>query len=482
MALKILLVDPNEVWLNEASKFFEENLYEVERVTNGKDAQIFMHKNKNYFAVVVNYLTQDNSAIQVLKFIQRTKLNSKAVLVFNSEEEMIESEYTEDQLKKAGATEYMIMPFEMKDLKEVLEEHQSLNDMMSTLPRRDTVSDVEEVDATDDEFSSVSINEFYNSKAVLFDVFIKISDEKFLKILHAGDKFEKDRIDHYKNEKSLKVLYFKTTDRKKFIQYNNYLAKKLVNNDNVSGATKVQILKNITDKINEEAFTNGLKPQVVDEGKEVCESVFNLVEKQEDLFKLLKSFQEFDPQAVSHSFLVTLYTAAIIKQYDWQSKATIETAALACVFHDIGKMTLPKALLKMRPEDMTPDQLEQYKKHPEAGMEMVEGNKLINPSVKQIILQHHENFDGSGFPNGLKLKQILTLANIIHIADDFAHMLVEGEMKPTDALKALISDKNKIVHYNSSVVENFIKVFVDPGKFAKKTALPSNSKIVKKAS
>lgn len=480
MALKILLVDPNEVWLNEASKFFEENLYKTERATNGKDAQMCMY-NSDYFAVVVNYSTQNNSAIQVLKFIKRTKKKAKAVLVFNSEEEMIESDYTEEQILKMGATEYMIMPFEMNELKEVLEEHQSLSEMMSQLPRRDSVSEVEEVQAQQDEFTSIKIEDFYNSKAVLFDVFIKISESKFLKILHAGDKFEKDRIDHYKNEKNIDVLYFKTSDRKKFIQYNNYLAKKIVDNENVSSKAKVNLLKNITDKITEEAFTNGLKPQVVDEGKQVCESVFNLVEKQEDLYKLLKSFHDFDPKAVSHSFLVTLYSAAIIKQYEWQSKATIETAALACVFHDIGKINLPPTLLNMKPEDMTPDQFEQYKSHPEVGCEMIEGNKLINPSVKQIILQHHENFDGTGFPFALKGKKILTLANIIHLADDFAHMIVDDEMKPTEALKLIISDKSKVVHYNSSVIENFIKVFVDPGKLTKERALPSRSRLVKKA-
>jgi putative nucleotidyltransferase with HDIG domain len=338
---------------------------------------------------------------------------------------------------------------------------------------------------SDESFSKIKIEEFYSSQSVLFDIYIKLSAHKYLKILHTGDVFSIERLDKYKNEKKVDSLYFHNSDRRKFIQYNNFLTKKLIENTNVPVQNKVNILKNVTEKYIEELFITGVKPQVVEQGKEVCESVFKLIETQSDLYTVLKVYQDFDPSAYSHAFLVTLYSTAIIKQFEWQSRATIETAAMACMFHDIGKTLLPKEFIGLTVKDMTPEQIEQYKKHPEFGFQILENSRGINNSVKQIILQHHEAFDGTGFPFGKKNNKILTLANIICLADDFVHIMMDEKLQPTEALRKILMDKIGVKRYNSILIEKFIKVFVDPNKINKETALPSNSRIVnglKKAS
>jgi putative nucleotidyltransferase with HDIG domain len=234
----------------------------------------------------------------------------------------------------------------------------------------------------------------------------------------------------------------------------------------------------VTEKFIEETYTVGMKPQVIEQAKEVCENVFNLIESQTDLFTILRSYQNFDPNAFSHAFLVTLYSTAIIKQFEWQSKSTIETTAMACMFHDIGKTMLPKEFIELRPQDMTPEQLEQYKQHPELGMKLIESNRMINNSVKQVILQHHEAYDGTGFPHEKKGNKILTLANIVCLADDFVHIMIDQKLQPTDALKKILMNKDLVKRYNSMIVERFIKVFVDPAKIQKDMSLPLNSRVV----
>lgn len=479
MALKILLVDPNERWLTEASKFFEDNFYEVESALNGKEAQLSIY-NKDYFAVIINYATTSHSAIQVLKFCQKNKKKVKTILIFNEEKDLEECGFDEKGLNKIGAMDIIVKPFEWNELKGLLEDHQDLSDFLSNLKVKDGVSEEEEVDCVDKEFTKVKIDQFYSSKAVLFDIYIQIKKNKYLKILHAGDKFDKERLDRYKNDKKVEFLYFHVRDRRKFIQFTNHVAKKVVENKKIGAGTKMGLLKNLSEKYTEETFTQGLKPQIVDEGRQVCEHIFNFIEKEPDLHNLLKSYHDFDPEAVEHSFLVTLYASAIIKQFEWQSKATIETAAMACMLHDIGKMELPENLLAMQVEDMNEEQLTKYKLHPEIGSKIVEGNRLLNNSIKQIVLQHHENFNGTGFPNGLKGAQILTIANIIHLADDFAHMLIKNKIKPTECLKMILTNHQMVARYNSVIIENFIKAFVDPGKLTKEKALPSNSRVVPK--
>ena len=96
------------------------------------------------------------------------------------------------------------------------------------------------------------------------------------------------------------------------------------------------------------------------------------MEDQKDLYQTLRDFQELDPNQVTHAFITTLYSSAIIKQFPWQSKLTIETMALACMFHDIGKTKLPKNLLDARPEDLSAEDLQKYKEHPELGVKVIE--------------------------------------------------------------------------------------------------------------
>ncbi|MGB0452229.1 MAG: HD domain-containing phosphohydrolase [Bacteriovoracaceae bacterium] len=477
MALKVMLVDPNETWLEEAEKYFSSIHYDVSTAINGKEAQLNLY-NENYFSLIINYATSSHSAIQVLKFCQKNKKKVKTVLIFNTQEEFDECGFDEKGLKKIGAMEIVIKPVEFPDISGLLEDHQDLSDFLSNLQVRDTVSEEEEVSCVDNDFTQVRIDQFYSSKAVLFDIYIKLAKNKYLKILHAGDKFDKERLDRYKNDKNIEYLFFHTKDRRKFIQFSNLVAGKTVTSKKVGADRKMGLLKNLSEKYTEEVFTQGVKPQIIEEGRQVCEHIYNFIEKEEDLYKLLKSYHDFDPEAVEHSFLVTLYTSAIIKQFEWQSKTTIETAAMACMLHDIGKMELPQELVKMRPKDMNEDQLKKYQLHPEIGAQIVDNNSLINKSVKQIIYQHHENFDGTGYPHNIKGVKILTLANIIHLADDFAHMMIDQKLKPTEALKAIITDSKMVKRYNSVIIENFIKAFVDPKKLTKEKALPTNSRVV----
>ncbi len=478
MALKILLVDPDEAWLAEAKTYLKSQLYEVTAVHNGKDAQLHLYNDK-FFAVFLNYDVQNHSGPQVLKFIRTNYPSQKVIIVLNDSKRKDSGEVTEENLQRLGAQELLVKPFENQSIKDVLEGHQSLGDLMANLPKREGASEETEVSMSDENFTSIKIDEFYSANSVLFDIYIKINANKYLKILHAGDAFTKERIDKYKNEKKVEQLYFHNSDRRKFVQYNNFLAKKLVTNSHVPSTNKSSMMKNVAEKFLEEAFTVGIKPQVLDQGKEVCENVFHLVENSKDLHKLLKSFSDFDPNAYTHAYLVTLYTSAIIKQYEWQSKATIETAAMACMFHDIGKILLPKEIALKPMSQLTPEELEIYKTHPEMSVKVLETNRLINNSVKQIVLQHHEAFDGSGFPFGKKGSKILTLANIICLIDDFVHMMIDNQLQPTDALKKILVNKQMVSRYNSNIVENFIKVFVDPDKSASKdTVLPSNSRMV----
>ena len=484
MAIKILIVDPSDQWLEEAQKYFVESMYKVDIANNGKEAQLKIF-NEQYFAVILNLDVKEHSGIQVMKFI-KSNHPAQTVLLTMLEDWVQEGTLTEKDLRRLGITDYLVHPFELKDLKDLVEGQQSVGQMISILQKKDGVSEEEEVDLVDENFTKVKINEFISCKNVLFNIYIRIRDGKYIKILHEGDSFSKERFDKYRNDKKVEYLYFLSTDRRKYIRYANHIGLKLIKNTKVAPEVKMKMIKNSTEKMIEDLYSEGIKPVAMDQAKQVCNNIYEMVSTEKNLFKLLRSYQDFDPSAYSHSYLVSLFGSMIIKQFDWESKLTLETLCLGAFFHDIGKMKLPKELLELRPIDMTDEQYELYQTHPTIGAEMIMGNRMVSPSVVQIVLQHHESVDGTGFPSGLKQSKISTLAKIIKLANDFSRMVQEREALPVVCLKEILQDRIMVNKYNPIVLEKFIQIFADPAKIKKEAnMMPSNSSMVptnKKAS
>ncbi|MCY4523924.1 MAG: HD domain-containing protein [Halobacteriovoraceae bacterium] len=468
---KILLADPDLEWSKQTKKFLEKNNYIVEHVNNGKKAQYALQKAKGknrYFAIVLNYNLQSYSCVQVLKFIKGQKLNYRIIIVLENEDPLDKGEIEEKKIIQLGISEMMIKPFELEELLENLNDFRGVDEIIRFVPKSGKISAEEKIEMLDEEVFDINIDDFFSSKTIIFDTFIRLSENSYVKILHAGDSFSKERIEFYK-KKGTSKLYLYRSDRKKYIEYNNFVAKQAIDKDYLSPQKKVNLLKNISIKFIEDTYTIGLKPKIVKQGMEICESIYELIEKEERLYLVLRELNDLNPNIFTHSYLVALYSSAVVKQFEWHSKMTIETTAMAAMLHDIGKTVIPSELLFLDPKDMDKNQYRLYMKHPEEGMRLLEGLP-VNKSVKEIILQHHESYDGSGFPSKIKGNKILTLANVIHLADNFVHSIQREKIKPLQNLKRILMDNDEIVRYKHTILRNFIKIFADPVRIEKAAA------------
>ncbi|MBF0298959.1 MAG: HD domain-containing protein [Oligoflexia bacterium] len=463
MGVKLLLADPNSEWLKEAADFFSGLCYEVETCSNGKRSQLMLYNHK-FFATILNLEIQDHPGIQVLKFIKANYPSMKIILIMSREETLKENGLDRALLAKQGIVDVFIMPYQLRELQQSLEGHQSFEEIISRSKTREGVSAEEEVDSSDDQFMKVKIAEFFSTKSVQFDVFIRLREGKYLKILHSGDTFSKERIDTYKNEKKVEYLYFKKEDRIRFVRLQNYISEKTAPNKAVAIETKVGLIKNLAEVYVEGIYTEGLKPVLIDQGKALCGNIYEVVHNNSDLFKLLRTYSEKNNSLYAHSYMVTLFSSMIIKQFVWESKIVNESVGMAALLHDIGRTVQPAELKEMSPNNMTKEQLEIYKKHPEEGVKILNGYPQIQEAVKQIILQHHERINGEGFPTGLRSHKILALAQIVGVADEFVQIMVDGALKAPEALKKMLADPTCTKRHSAIILENFLKVFIDPGK------------------
>jgi len=121
-----------------------------------------------------------------------------------------------------------------------------------------------------------------------------------------------------------------------------------------------------------------------------------------------------DPYTAGHEKRVTELAVAIAADMR-QDEATIEGLRLAGLVHDVGKLTIPAEILN-KPSLLTPIEFELIKGHSEAAYEILKSIEFDYP-IADIVVQHHERLDGSGYPAGLSGNAILPAARILAVAD-----------------------------------------------------------------
>jgi putative nucleotidyltransferase with HDIG domain/PAS domain S-box-containing protein len=126
-----------------------------------------------------------------------------------------------------------------------------------------------------------------------------------------------------------------------------------------------------------------------------------------------------DPATAEHSRRVTQVAASIAGRLGLP-RERVAGLRLAAGLHDVGKTAIPADVL-LRPGKLSGPELALVRAHPEAGCEMVRETESPWP-LAEIILQHHERLDGSGYPRGLHGGEILTEARILAVADVFEAM------------------------------------------------------------
>jgi PAS domain S-box-containing protein/putative nucleotidyltransferase with HDIG domain len=136
---------------------------------------------------------------------------------------------------------------------------------------------------------------------------------------------------------------------------------------------------------------------------------------------------------------------------------------LAGVVHDVGKINIPAEILA-KPSRLTAAEYELIKGHPGAGYEILRGIEFPWP-VAEIVRQHHELCDGSGYPQGLKGEQILQEARILTVADVVEAMASHRPYRPGLGIDAALAEiaRHRGVRYDAQAVDACIALFREHG-------------------
>lgn len=165
-----------------------------------------------------------------------------------------------------------------------------------------------------------------------------------------------------------------------------------------------------------------------------------------------------DPYTLGHSARTTYYAFLIGKKL-MDDELSLKGLLIGGFLHDIGKLKIDNKILLKRGK-LTPEERREIEKHPVYAIEQLKNIEFPWKNVKDCILYHHEKYDGTGYPEGLKGDQIPLCARIIAVADVFDALTTDRPYRSAlswqQALKFIRENKGK--YFDPVVVDVFTEI------------------------
>lgn len=175
------------------------------------------------------------------------------------------------------------------------------------------------------------------------------------------------------------------------------------------------------------------------------------------LLTLASAVEAKDMRAIGHGERVAEYATAIAKQMRLPRRL-VRTIEYAAFLQDVGNIRVPHAILN-KPGKLTQQEMQQLEAHPTIGQEIVEQVRFLK-DIAPYLRHHHEKWDGSGYPDGVRAEQIPLGARILAVATAFDSMTSERPYHPRMDEGAAVAElkAGAGTQFDPAVVEAFLRM------------------------
>ncbi len=332
----------------------------------------------------------------------------------------------------------------------------------------------ETIEELDEAFCKLNILDFISSKEiemqisknkekkVSYDLYLRLSEKKYVHVVHKGEEIPIQNFKAY-SLKGVRFIFMKKEDFQNYIGVNINLIQEANKHEKVTSQEKMKLLKHTGEIVLNHLYTSDIDASAYESAKTVIETATEILADSKPAFDLIEALNEHADHLYAHSVAVSFYSCLIARQLQWTAPVTLTKISIAGLLHDIGKKELPKDIINKPRIAMTPHEIKVYETHPLKGMELLSKVEAVPREVLQIILQHHEDCTGHGYPQGLKRGEIHPLAKLISVADKFAEYVVKGPECSGISPKRAFSDL--LLFYSGSLDTQFLYALMEVFEF-----------------
>jgi len=492
---RILVVDDELTIRKSIQKRLEREGYEVTSADNAKDAlQLF--QDNSFDTVISDIRMEEMDGLELLKRLQSQRKDIPIIMVTGAP-----SLDTAQESIKEGAYDYITKPIEREILINTVTralEKKRLNDQIKEYQRNlelkvreqtktifaiyKFATQLNSMDSLEDVVNSVVnfVADFLFSKRVS----VMLLDEKgeYLTIKGAcgleEEIVKKTRIKRGEGiagkvlETGKAVIVGDISSMKaesdRYSEYRSFISFPLIQVALKTTDLSLGIL-NVTNRFGDQPYSKEDLENldfIADTASVAINNQLKSIEIEKSYFRTMKALaaavEEKDRYTRGHSDRVKTYAVELARRLGLPSE-TISTIEHACVLHDIGKIGIPDTIIQ-KDRDLTDEEYGKIKEHPAKGENIIRVIPFLEPA-RPIIRHHHERFDGTGYPDGMKEKEIELGARIIAIVDTYDAMTTErpyrGPFPKDHAISVLKEQKGK--QFDPELVDIFVRYLLGQG-------------------
>ncbi|MCK4533078.1 response regulator [bacterium] len=492
---KIMVIDDEKVMCHLLTDLLKDRGYDVEYALSGKEG-LAMARQKSFDVVITDIKMPKLTGLQVITKLKNIDPNTRVIIItaFGNME-------TAQQSLRLGAYDYITKPFDIGKIsfiikRAVASKELSLTNqkLMRQLKQNNILLEKKVKERTKQLTllykTGLEISSSLRLEKVLQNIVKKVSilldleicsillwdSEKEELSIKCAQGLSKDVICNtiirkgegisgwvLEKKTPLFIKNVESDERFKKRSHEKYYTRSLISVP-LSKEKNVIGVININNKKTKKPFTNddlALLKEIAIEATIAIENA-TLYKKLQDthlrtITALTAAIDAKDHYTCHHSEQVTKYATAIANKMKL-SLHEIETIKRASQLHDIGKIGIPDYILT-KPGKLTSNEWREVKLHPTRAKDILEPLNYLKKVIK-LIKQHHERYDGKGYPGGTRAENIELGARIMAIADSFDAMTSERPYRKKFSLEKAIEEleKNKGTQFDPKIVDVFVNL------------------------
>ncbi|MES2768756.1 MAG: HD domain-containing phosphohydrolase [Bdellovibrionota bacterium] len=447
MKPRILIVEDDKSFRDALSAILARN-YSVTAAENGKVAKSILSI-QDVDLVISDIQMPFFTGVDLLEWIKQTK--PCPVILMTGFSHLLEMKRADE----LGADDFLSKPFSDTELKEKIEK------ILGVLK---PAENKEEVKPPEVDFFKVPIEDFVSQKETSCPVFIKLNNDKYIKIAHKGGKIPEEKINLFK-DKGIAYLYVTKEDFPSFVGFTVQITKALAGNSNINAEKKNRFLKYTGELLSQQIFSPSFDQTSCQHAKDFLQSSLNIIAEDDETGSILMGLNDHTDFLYAHSLGVSAMSVLIAKKMGWESGAILFKLAFAGLFHDIGKKELPKSLLEKQRFQFTAEEVKLYESHTVRGKEILDSLKNAPSESVAVAYEHHESAVGNGYPRSVDHSKLHPFSKIVNVANVFCNYAIRSypDQKILTAQEAISKmQTNKVFEIDKQAFQALISLIKKP--------------------
>ena len=308
------------------------------------------------------------------------------------------------------------------------------------------------------EYIPVTLNAIRVDTSVGCDLYIQNHINKEIRyVLYCSGKndIKSDKIEELQKHQ-INTLFIRKEDKKIYLKYVESRLKHIINDDRVDIKEKAHIVYDVAKNIMVDVFEDPRSGEQVERSKDWVSNAIDFIIKSKGSFSGMMSIISYDYYTYTHSVNVSVL-GLLFAKYSGFDGDEMQVFGTGLLLHDVGKTQIDSEIINKK-ERLNEEEFTKIKMHVELGADILKQTGGIDSTSFFPIIQHHEKYNGKGYPNGLKGDAIHKYGKISGIIDVYDALTTQRSY--ADARKPFVALKIMNEEMKGSFDEKYFKDFI----------------------